>query len=124
MLSSIRAYKETDYEEVMTWLDKRGMDRIDKTVLSNTGFIIPGICCCFLYLNNSSVCFLENLFSNPEAEDREENIKFMVDTALKAAKDFKYKYVQAVTSNKRVIKYGTILGTKFEPNQVLMTLKL
>lgn len=108
----------------MTWLDKRGMDRIDKTVLSNTGFIIPGICCCFLYLNNSSVCFLENLFSNPEAEDREENIKFMVDTALKAAKDFKYKYVQAVTSNKRVIKYGTILGTKFEPNQVLMTLKL
>jgi len=120
----VRAYRDTDFNDVMKWLEKRNMPKIDKTVLSDTGFIIPDVACVFLYLTNSSVCNLENMYSNPDAENRSLAIELLLDTALKAAKTWEYKYVQSISTHKEMIKRAVIRGAKFETNQTIMTLKI
>lgn len=109
---------------VMKWLDDRGMARVHENVLSTLGFIIPDVAVIFLYATNSDMCQLENLYSNPKAENKNQQINFLLDTAIKAAKNMNYKFVQSVTKHPSIIKHALKFGAKLETGQTLITLQI
>ncbi len=120
----IRQYREEDYEMVMSWLDARGMPRVHPNVLSTLGFIIPDVAVVWLYATNSDVCNIENLYSNPKAENKNQQINFLIDTAIKSAKNMNYKFIQSVTKSPAVIKHALKFGAKMETGQTLITLQI
>lgn len=109
---------------VMSWMDKRKMQRVHPNVLSEYGLIIPDVAAIWLYTTNSDICYLENLFSNPEATNKHISICFLIDTASKAAAQMGYKFVMCVTDHKSILEQAIRLGAKTEPNKVLITLQL
>jgi len=120
----IRQYTKDDYEMIMSWLDAREMPRVHENVLSTLGFIIPDVAVIFLYATNSDMCQLENLYSNPKAENKNQQINFLLDTAIKAAKSMNYKFVQSVTKSPAIIKHALKFGAKLETGQTLITLQI
>lgn len=62
----IREYSQQDYYEVSQWFrDQTGHD-IPRDLLSNIGFIVPGIAAGFLITTNVNCCFLEPFIANPD----------------------------------------------------------
>lgn len=120
----IRQYEPTDYEMVMSWLDARGMRRVHPNVFSTLGFIIPDVAVVWLYATNSDMCNLENLYSNPKAENKNQQINYLLDTAIKAARSMNYKFIQSVTNSPAVIKHALKFGAKLETGQTLITLQI
>ncbi len=120
----VRYYTQDDYEMVMSWLDAREMPRVHPNVLSTLGFIIPDVAVIWLYATNSDMCNLENLYSNPSAENKNQQVNFLLDTAIKAAKQMNYKFVQSVTRSPAVIKHALKFGAKTESGQTLITLQI
>lgn len=119
----IRKYIPSDYEQVMGWLDKRGMKRIHPNVLSEYGLIIPGKVAAWIYMTNSDLCYIENLIGNPE-DCTKDDIRIILDTLTKFARDSGYKFVLSVTEHKGVIAEALKRGAKIQGNQSLITLQL
>lgn len=120
----IRPYVESDYEDVMSWLDKRNMKRVHPDVLSDIGFIIPGVCAVWVYITNSDFCYIENLFSNPDVKNKFQHISFLLDTAKEAAIKLDYKFILSVTDNSSVIKHALMFGAEVESGKSLITLQI
>ena len=120
----IRKYLASDYDEVMSWLDARGMKKIHSRILPENGFIIPGIGAVWIYKTDSDICFIEELYSNPKAESKREHIDQLIMVAIEAAKEMGFKFIQSVTSHPSIIKRAVLLGAKIETLQTLITLQI
>lgn len=98
-----RKYKIKDYEQICSWIKKRGFDCPDKNEFSNTGMIVDGIAAAFIYLTNSNVAILGNTVTNPDApkEDRQEALRKIANDLEAFAKSCGYKKV----------KFDTIVGS-------------
>lgn len=120
----IRPYEDSDYEEVMTWLDARGIPRVHPDVFPPLGFIVPGHAAIWIYQTDSPFCYMENLYSNPASEDKKIYVDLVIDTAVKAAKELGYKFIQSVTSHPSIIRRALKYGAKSETLQTLLTLQL
>ena len=120
----IRRYEDSDYEEVMSWLDARNIPRIHQNVLPAVGFIVPGHAVVWLYQTDSDFCQIENLYSNPASIEKRKYVDLVIDTAIKAARELGYKFVQSTTSHPSVIKRAVKLGAKTQTLQTLITLQI
>lgn len=120
----IRRYVPGDYEEVMTWFDKRDMKRIHEKVLSSVGYIIPNVCAVWIYGTDSDFCYLENLISNPDIEGKSKSIDILINTCVKAAELLGYKFIISVTEHPGVIVRALRRGAKLQTKQTLITYQI
>lgn len=66
---------EKHYEEVVLWMNARGWPVLPLELLPEDGFIVPGVCCAFVYTSEKckSLAFMEWIFTNPEASSNDRN---------------------------------------------------
>lgn len=69
-MDNTRRINDDDLSEIISWYDKRGMAIIPE-LLSNVGFIVPGIAAGYLMGTDTRACILEPFIANPEASEAE-----------------------------------------------------
>ena len=95
--------------EVMCWLSKHSFALPPENMLPvKTGFIVEGIACGFLYITNSSLGWLEWVFSNPEKpkEERDQALDLIFNKAQERAKELG---ISALFSAAGIPAYAKIL---------------
>jgi hypothetical protein len=120
----IKRYEPSDYEEIMTWFDKRKMQRIHEKTLSSVGYVVPNVCAVWIYGTDSDFCYLENLISNPDIEGKGKSIDILLDTALRAANMLGYKFCMSVTEHPGIVMRALKKGAKLQAKQTLITYQL
>ena len=83
----MRYYTHKDYPTLLSWYEGHGEPCPREAALSLLGLIDEN-CAAFLYLTSSSLCFIENLVTNPfvPKELREESMTKMIDELVLKAK--------------------------------------
>ena len=86
---------EKDYAILSQWLEGHSKPIFDKKLYSNSGFMVDEIVAGFLYKTNSSICFIENIISNPISEKnaRRTAINTLFDEIIKEAKNEKFQMI-------------------------------
>jgi hypothetical protein len=131
---NFRMLEPTDYNALVGWwkwwrfpspprdfLPENGCGGI---MVSKDGI---NICSGFLFLNNSKICWLEYIVSDPKYKenDRKEAIEYLIDTLCQIAKNRGYKAVFTSLKSENLIKryenVGFQIGSK---NTTEMTLLL
>lgn len=101
-----------DYEkhsaEVSRWGSQHSFPLPPKEMLPNTGFMVNETACGFLYSTNSSLAWLEWVFSNPEKSEheRQESLDILFQMIEATAKELDIK---AVFSASAIPAYSKIL---------------
>lgn len=67
----IRRYTDSDYIIVSNWYRERNMIPVAKEILPPTGFVVPGVACCYLYNADSKLAIFDGCISNPNTTRRE-----------------------------------------------------
>jgi hypothetical protein len=131
---NFRMLEDKDYETLCEWWRWHRFPAPPKDFLPENGcggIVISkdgiDICAGFLFLNNSKICWLEFVNSNPEyrENDRKEAIEYLIDTLCQIAKNRGYKAVFTSLKSENLIKryenVGFQIGSK---NTTEMTLLL
>lgn len=121
----VRKYEPQDFAQIAQW-GKSHETEYTESQFPKTGFIVDGLAAYFLYTTDSSICFLENLVSNNDANftDRRDAIKLVIDAALTEAKEKGFQVAYATTDIPTVIARATKYGCEFKTNQTLITKSL
>lgn len=95
-------------DEVKKWGAKYAFPLPPALMLPDTGFIIEGLVCGFLYCSNSSLGWLEWVFANPERsqEDRAQGLDILFRVIEKTAKELGIK---ALFSASGLASYSKVL---------------
>lgn len=122
----VRRYELEDFEQVQSWLEARGMKVFHPAILPKTGFIVNHVAAVFVYSTDSDICYLENLISNPNTDNkvRDEAIADLINEAFKEARSQGFKFIMAVTDVPAVIVRALQVGAQVEANKVLLTKQL
>jgi hypothetical protein len=95
-------------EEVRRWGKKHAFPLPPEQMLPDTGFIVNEIACGFLYVTNSSLGWIEWVFSNPEKtkEERAEGLDLVFKAVQKLSKELG---IQALFSAAATKAYANVL---------------
>src|SRR5688500_6760935 len=93
-----RAWKQEDIGQLKQWVGYHEMpvDALLSDILPNTGgFIVDGLGCVFLYITNSSLAYIDNMFINPKAPFDQRRIagKLLIDAMIEHAKSHNVRLV-------------------------------
>lgn len=129
----IRNLKEEDYDTLCKWWSKNRFPSPTRAMLPDNGLggvmvQVDGVdvCACFLYLTNSTICWIEYLVMDFDYKDREnrEKIKEMAIGQLCIfAKEMGYEGVFTSLKKPQLIKNFEKIGFS-KDNSVEMALKL
>jgi len=92
----VRAFKDSDYEEVSKWWNKQGWPSLPVELLPDTGIVVEchGKMCCvgWLYTSNSELAWLGWPVANPDAPafSRGRAVLKMIETLESLAKELGY----------------------------------
>lgn len=117
VLANLRPVNEHDFEEILGWLEKRGLPKAPLWTFSTKGFITPGVAVGFLYLTNSSIAYIDCYISNPEAklEDRKKAFDRITDRILSTAKNgHNVKLICCNTKVSYIEKLAESFGFKYD----------
>jgi len=119
MSFELRLLRDDDYEKLFAWWkwfrfpappkDYLPEDGKGGLMISKNGVdIVAG----FLFLNNSRICWMEYIISNPEYRetDRHEAIGFLIDKLCYVAKQRGYKAVFTSLKHENLIKRYEAIG--------------
>jgi hypothetical protein len=122
----VRNYEPSDFETVKGWAQAGYDTEYTAEQFPKTGFIVPDIAALFLYSTDSTVCFLENMISNREADKEEKSkaLDLLISKAFSAAKEKGFSVAYATTGNLSVIVRAMKHGAHMETKQVLLTKNL
>lgn len=116
-MEAVRFVSDKHLEEVQSWCRARGMKPLPEGWLSTVGFIVPGICCAWIYFTDSDICMIETLVSNPDsqASERSEAIHAVVGKLCKTAVEVGAKIIVASSRVDSVLEHAKSFGfTKIE----------
>lgn len=63
----MRAYEDTDFEEVSTWVKARGNVTLNPMSIPKVGLIKDGVACGFVHFTGTNTFLLEAFATNPAA---------------------------------------------------------
>lgn len=121
----VRRYHINDFDQIQKWAEAWHTS-YSKEQFPSVGFIVDGIAAYFLYQTDSEVCFLENLISNREVDQKIRHIaiEMIIDAILKEAKEHGFKVAYATTNIPSVIVRAIEHGAKADFKQTLLTKNL
>lgn len=123
----VRLVQESDLAEMRKWWDKRKKhDVFPSIILSDLGFIVPGVAAVFLYTTNSKLAFIENLQANPDVlgERRNDALNAVVSAAYIEAKNRGCTHLLGTTNIEAVCKRAKLFGGKAVPQMSLIVVPL
>ena len=104
----MRAITLEDYPTINKWCEDWGFPPIAiQGAVPPTGFIIDDVCCGWVYLTNSLVCYTEFLITNKEIKDKElrkKAFKELFDGMTAFAKEEGKKIIMMSVKNPFLIK--------------------
>lgn len=105
----VRPYKVEDYEELFKWWSKHNWTPLSPDLLPETGYIVEGYACCFLYKTDSKICWMGWPISNPETDKelRSQALDLIIKELKQKAVDLDYKIIITTTN----LEY---LGDRYE----------
>ncbi len=121
----VRRFEPKDFDALKIWGAQWGAD-YSEDQFPKTGFIVDGIAAYFLYSTDSSVCWLENLVSNKEADKalRKEAINLLIKAAFNEAKRLGFKVAYAASDLLIAAQHANDHGAKIKPFHFLITKNL
>lgn len=120
-----RAYRDSDYEEVVSWYRSWELVPPTRNSLPKNGAIVPGVCVEFLYSTDSDMAMLEGAVANRSADKmvRAEAMRQCVELLVVKAKNLGFSCVFGFTHLDRVIEIGESLGFTEDNNSFKMMWK-
>lgn len=102
----IKRFEESDYSLLCSWWFEHGWNPIPLDLLPKVGYIVDDICAGFLYVNNSGLCHLEWIISDPRSDKtaRDKALTVLIDTLCSTAKEFNLSAIFTTSSNKILIE--------------------
>lgn len=99
-------------EDAIGWMVARGMPALPADTFASTGFVVPGVAGCWLYLTNSSLAYLEMLVTNPAADvgDRDRAQDLVIFRCLEEAREEGCRTVIAPVARPCVLRRAERLG--------------
>ena len=118
---TVEKYRPEDFAQIAEWGEKWGANYRPEQ-FPKTGVIIHGIAAYFLYSTDSSICWLENLISNPDADGfmKARALDMLVDAILDEAVRLGFKVAYATTDVVSVAKRAKANGAAVVPAQMLL----
>lgn len=122
----MKRYDSSMYNEVSKWFKEHRGDNIPEDLLSEVGFIIPGVAVGFLIKTNTSMCLFEPFITNPEAskEDRDWALAFIVTCLEHEALRLGYKSCYGIATAPTMIEHGRKLGWRNRGPYIVITKEL
>jgi len=123
---TVRRYEREDFDQIANWAREGYGTDYEEHQFPETGFIVDGVAAYFLYQTDSSICYLENLISNPKAdvELKAKGITLVVDALLEEAKEQGFSVAYATTGIPTVVFRAMQYGAHAQAKQTLLTKKL
>jgi hypothetical protein len=108
----MRLFDQEAFEEVNAWNRARGHREWTAEELPSMGMMVPGVAAGFMYQTDSTVAFLENFISNPEAKASEvsEAIDELVDFFRSQAKNLDIQRLVIFSKKRSIGKRAQKLG--------------
>lgn len=102
----IKKFEESDYPLLCSWWFEHGWNPIPLELLPKVGYVVDEICAGFLYVNNSGLCHLEWLVSDPRSDKaiRNEALTLLIDSLCSTAKEHNLKAIFTTSNNKNLIE--------------------
>lgn len=102
----VKAFEKTDYALISTWWLQHGWSPVSFEMLPKIGFIVNDICAGFLYINDSRLCHLEWVVSDPDSgkQERSESLAILLNVLENTAKEFGCSAVFTATKHENLIK--------------------
>lgn len=105
----MRRYEATDYPEIVSWLEKRGLNLSQKMDLPEVGYFEPGVACGFLIQTDTKTALFDFFISSPEVsrKARSRAIESITSELIKHARWLHYKRINcsiAIMANKERAK--------------------
>ncbi len=122
---NVRPYEPKDFEQIKSWGEKWGAD-YQEDQFPKHGFIVDDVCAYFIYSTDSSVCFLENLVRNPNADigDKFDALGHVIEACFAKAHELGFKIAYATTDNISAARRARSHGALARPYNFLLTKNL
>ncbi len=123
---NIRKYKDSDFELINSWYEKRNLQPVDKIFLSSNGYIVDDIVAVWLYKTDSSIAWIENLITNPDAKtyERSRSIDYLLIHVCNEARSMGFKAIIGLTKLAAVSNRCKSLGFKTIENYKFLSKSL
>lgn len=108
----IRLFTKEDFPEIEAWLWERDIPIIPRSLYSPLGAIVPNVACGFLTRTDTSVALVENVISNPKAENRTQAILDIILFLEKEASRLGYKYLWGITQIDNMKAHARSIGAE------------
>jgi len=117
----VRRYEDSDFSQISEWA-KDYDTQYEQTQFPKIGFIVDGFAAYFIYQTDSSICFLENLISNKNADrtEKEKAIELVIQAILQEASDLGFRVAYATTDMPQVIVRAISHGARMKAKQALL----
>lgn len=111
-MKSILIKPEIHTAQILEMLGQWGLPFQLMDTFPDTGLIIEGKCVAYVYLTNSSVCFMDGLICNRSLskQDREECLDQIVKDLIQFANLKGYRFMKGDTRHNAVVERGERLG--------------
>lgn len=108
-MQAVRFVAKDHMEMVQSWCKARGVQQFQAGWLPTVGFIVPGVCCAWLYVTDSDLHIMENIISNPESDplDRGEAIDEITKRIAETSKEMGGKWLIGASNIESVIDRAT-----------------
>lgn len=116
----MRRFMKKDLKEINQWRELRKAPILSDDFYPPTGFFEPGVAAGFINFTETSVAFIENLITNPQAEKkkREQAILAILEKLERFAYDQNIKWIVAVTNHPQVEKYAFLIKGERIPGKL------
>jgi len=117
----VRPYTDDDFPEIAEW-GRRWGAKYSADQFPKVGFIVPGLAAYFLYQTDSTICFMENLISNREADpkQRAQAVDLVTMAIISSAQMLGYRVAYATTDVATVVVRALAQGAQARSKQTLL----
>lgn len=104
-MKELRKFEVEDLEEINLWLNERDQRGLEEDELPMTGFIVPDVAAGFFYMTDSSLGFIENFVSNPDAKAIEVSMAVdeITETLLRCAVEMRLTKVFMMSKKNSIL---------------------
>ncbi len=116
----IRSITKNDIQTIRNWGSDQKWALPKDSDLPPTGFLVEGVCACWIFKTDGSLALLEPLVGNPaiSKEKRSEGLNRLFETVVKWSKDQGFKHLMAMSEHPELIKRGATFGFKPLSNDI------